>query len=137
MYMKVKMIQFQPHGDERGMLIALEEKKNVPFEVKRIYLMYGTKAGVHRGKHAHKTLKQVLFCPCGACTISLDDGKERKEVRLDKATEGLLVEACIWREMYNFSPEAVLMVLASDYYDESDYIRNYDEFLQYVNKQEG
>ncbi len=130
--MKVKMIQFQPHGDERGMLIALEEKKNIPFEVKRVYFMYDTLEGVHRGKHAHKTLKQVLFCPCGACTISLDDGKETKEVRLDKAIEGLLVEACVWREMYDFTPDAVLMVLASDYYDEDDYIRDYDEFIRYV-----
>lgn len=130
--MKVKMIQFQPHGDERGMLIALEEKKNIPFEVKRVYFMYDTLEGVHRGKHAHKTLKQVLFCPCGACTILLDDGKETKEVRLDKAIEGLLVEACVWREMYDFTPDAVLMVLASDYYDEDDYIRDYDEFIRYV-----
>lgn len=130
--MKVDMIQFQPHGDERGMLIALEEKKNIPFEVKRVYFMYDTLEGVHRGKHAHKSLKQVLFCPCGACTISLDDGKEKKEVRLDKAIEGLLVEACVWREMYDFTPDAVLMVLASDYYDEKDYIRDYDEFLRYV-----
>lgn len=95
--------------------------------------MYDTIEGVHRGKHAHKSLKQVLFCPCGACTISLDDGTEVREVRLDKSTEGLLVEACVWREMYDFTPDAVLMVLASDYYDESDYIRDYDEFLEYVN----
>lgn len=130
--MEVKMIQFQPHGDERGMLIALEEKKNIPFEVKRVYFMYDTIEGVHRGRHAHKTLKQVLFCPCGACTISLDDGKETSVIRLDKSTEGLLVEACVWREMYDFTPDAVLMVLASDYYDESDYIRDYDEFKRYV-----
>ena len=130
--MNVKMIQFQPHGDERGMLIALEEKKNIPFEVKRVYFVYDTLAGVHRGKHAHRTLKQVLFSPCGACTILLDDGKETKEVRLDKAMEGLLVDACVWREMYDFTPDAVLMVLASDYYDENDYIRDYDEFLRYI-----
>ena len=130
--MEIKKIQFQPHGDERGMLIALEEKKNIPFEVKRVYFMYDTVAGVHRGRHAHKTLKQVLFCPCGACTISSDDGKEVREVRLDKSTEGLVVEACMWREMYDFTPDAVLMVLASDYYEESDDIRDYEEFLQYV-----
>lgn len=130
--MEVKMIQFQTHGDERGTLIALEEKKNIPFEVKRVYFMYGTKEGVHRGLHAHKTLNQVLFCPCGACTILLDDGKERKSVRLDKPTEGLVIEANIWREMYDFTPDAVLTVLASDYYNESDYIRDYNEFLQYI-----
>lgn len=130
--MEVKMIQFQIHGDERGSLIALEENKNIPFTVKRVYYMYDTKEGVHRGFHAHKKLNQILFCPSGACTIMLDSGKEKAYVRLDKPTEGLLVEADIWREMYDFTPNAVLMVLASDYYDENDYIRNYDEFLQYV-----
>lgn len=130
--MEIKMIQFQTHGDERGALVSLEEKKNIPFEVKRVYFMYGTKEGIHRGLHAHKTLKQVLFCPCGACTILLDDGNKKKCVRLDKPTEGLIIEANIWREMYDFTPDAVLTVLASDYYDENDYIRDYDEFLNYI-----
>lgn len=130
--MEVNMIQFQSHGDHRGMLIALEENKNIPFEVKRVYFMYDTKEGVHRGFHAHKSLKQVLFCPCGACTVMLDSGREKVHVRLDKPTEGLVIEANTWREMYDFTPNAVLMVLASDYYDESDYIRDYDTFLKYV-----
>ena len=130
--MEVRIIQFQIHGDERGSLIALEENKNIPFTVKRVYYMYDTKPGVHRGFHAHKTLKQILFCTSGACTIMLDSGTEKAYVRLDKPTEGLLVEADTWREMYDFTPDAVLMVLASDYYDESDYIRDYDEFLKYV-----
>ena len=94
--------------------------------------MYNTKKEVHRGFHAHKKLQQVLFCPCGSCTIKLDSGKETVTVRLSNPTEGLVVEANTWREMYDFTPEAVLMVLASDYYDENDYIRDYDEFLQYV-----
>ena len=132
--MEIKRIQFQLHGEERGDLVSLEEKKNIPFEVKRVYFMYGTKEGVIRGMHAHKTLKQVLFCPIGACTILLDDGKERKSIRLDKPTEGLVIEANVWREMYDFTSEAVLTVLASDYYDENDYIRDYDEFLCYMDK---
>lgn len=131
------MIQFQSHGDDRGMLIALEENKNIPFAVKRVYFMYDTKAGVRRGFHAHKSLKQILFCPHGACTIMLDSGKERIHVRLDKPTEGLLVESNIWREMYDFTEGAVLMVLASDYYDENDYIRDYDEFIQYISSVKG
>lgn len=132
--MDIRMIQFQAHGDERGMLIALEENKNIPFEVKRVYFMYDTKEGVHRGFHAHKKLKQILFCVSGACTIMLDSGSEKRRVRLDKPTERLMVEANTWREMYDFTPDAVLMVLASDYYDENDYIRNYDEFLAYIGK---
>ncbi|MCI8975706.1 MAG: WxcM-like domain-containing protein [Lachnospiraceae bacterium] len=131
--MNIKMIPFQIHGDERGSLIALEENKNIPFTVKRVYYMFDTKQGVHRGFHAHKTLKQILFCPSGACTILLDSGLEKRRVRLDKPTEGLYLESNIWREMYDFTPDAVLMVLASDYYDESDYIRNYDMFLDYIN----
>lgn len=131
--MDIRMIQFQAHGDERGALIALEENKNIPFTVKRVYFMYNTGEGVHRGFHAHKTLKQVLFCPCGSCTILLDSGKEKVHVKLDKPTEGLILDSNIWREMYDFTPDAVLMVLASDYYNESDYIRDYDEFLRYIN----
>lgn len=133
--MKVNMIQFQTHGDYRGELISLEENRNIPFEVKRVYFMYDTKPGVHRGFHAHKTLKQILFCPCGACTVMLDSGKEREYIRLDKPTEGIVVEAGIWREMFDFTENAVLMVLASDYYDESDYIRNYDEFIRYIQEE--
>ena len=131
--MDIKMIPFQIHGDERGSLIALEENKNIPFMVKRVYYMFDTTQGVHRGFHAHKTLKQILFCPSGACTILLDSGSEKGHVRLDKPTEGLYLESGIWREMYDFTPDAVLMVLASDYYDESDYIRDYSEFLNYIN----
>lgn len=132
--MDVKMIPFQIHGDERGSLIALEENKNIPFTVKRVYYMFDTKQGVHRGFHAHKMLKQILFCPSGACTILLDSGSEKKCVRLDKPTEGLYLESGIWREMYDFTPDAVLMVLASDYYDESDYIRDYSEFRKFINR---
>lgn len=132
--MNIRKIQFQIHGDERGSLIALEENKDIPFNVKRVYYMYDTKCGVHRGFHAHKTLRQVLFCPSGACTVMLDSGEEKIHVRLDKPTEGLLIEPNTWREMYDFTPDAVLMVLASDYYDESDYIRNYSEFLERIEK---
>ena len=86
--------------------------------------------------HAHKTLRQVLFCPFGACTIMLDTGDEKVYVRLNKPTEGLIVEANTWREMYDFTSDAVLMVLASDYYDENDYIRDYDKFLEHVGKRD-
>ena len=124
------MVRFQEHGDERGALVALEENKNIPFPIKRVYYLYNTGEGIRRGYHAHKTLKQVLFCPCGACTIMLDDGKEKAYVRLDNPAEGLFIESNMWREMYDFTPNAVLMVLASDYYKEEDYIRDYDRFLE-------
>ena len=94
--------------------------------------MYDTVAGVRRGYHAHKKLQQILICIHGSCKIHLDDGFDTAEVVLDKQFQGLYVANNMWREMYDFSPDAVLMVLASEYYDESDYIRNYHEFLEYV-----
>ena len=132
--MEVKLIEFEKHGDERGTLIALEQWKNIPFEVRRVYYMYETGAGVVRGHHAHKHLKQVLICVHGACKIRLDDGQEKKIVPLDDPSTGLYLESNIWREMFDFSEDAVLMVLASELYDESDYIRDYNSFLEYVNR---
>lgn len=133
--MKPVFIDFQEHGDWRGQLVALEENKNIPFSVKRVYFMYDTLEGVVRGKHAHRKLHQILFCVAGACTIMLDNGVEKEEVRLDQPSRGLLIGPGIWREMSNFTQGTVLMVLASEYYDENDYIRDYEEFLKSVNVQ--
>ena len=130
--MQVIKYVFQPHGDERGQLIALEEFKDIPFRIKRVYYMYDTADGVTRGYHAHKGLQQILICIYGSCKIRLDNGKEKKVVPLEKPYEGLYVANNMWREMFDFSSDAVLMVLASEVYDENDYIRNYDEFLNYV-----
>lgn len=134
--MQVVKYAFQQHGDERGMLVALEEFNDIPFEIKRVYYMYDTKKGVHRGFHAHKSLEQILICIHGSCKILLDNGKEKKIVSLEKPYEGLYVANNIWREMFDFSPDAVLMVLASDIYNEKDYIRDYDEFLKGVKEKE-
>lgn len=123
---------FQPHGDERGQLISLEEYNDIPFEIKRVYYMYDTKEGVRRGFHAHKNLQQILICIHGSCKVLLDNGKEKKVVLLEKPYEGVYVSNNMWREMYDFSPDAVLMVLASEIYCEQDYIRDYDEFLKFV-----
>ena len=123
---------FQPHGDERGQLVALEEFNDIPFRIKRVYYMYDTLPDVVRGHHAHKHLQQILVCVHGSCKIRLDNGKEKKIVVLEKPYEGLYVANNMWREMFDFSPDAVLMVFASDLYDESDYIRDYDEFLKFV-----
>lgn len=132
--MEIQVINFEEHGDARGILISLEELKNIPFEIKRVYYMYNTVRGIRRGLHAHKKLKQVLICTSGSCLVLLDNGTEKKEICLDKPNIGLVVESCIWREMYDFSPNTVLMVLASELYNESDYIRDYDEFLKYISK---
>ena len=121
---------FQPHGDDRGQLIALEEFKDIPFEIKRVYYMYDTGKDVVRGYHAHKTLQQILICIHGSCKVLLDNGKEKKVIPLEKPYEGLYVSNMMWREMYDFSEDAVLLVLASDFYNESDYIRDYNEFVK-------
>ncbi len=130
--MKVIKYQFQQHGDSRGQLVALEEGKEIPFNVKRVYYMYDTGNGVRRGYHAHKSLEQILICVHGSCKIMLDNGIEKQDVVLDTPFEGLYIANDIWREMYDFSDGAVLLVLASSLYDEADYIRNYDDFLNIV-----
>lgn len=133
--MQIMKYMFQQHGDDRGQLVALEEFKDIPFEIKRVYYMYDTIEGVRRGFHAHKSLEQILVCIHGSCKILLDDGNEKKIVPLEKPYEGLYVSNAMWREMYDFSKDAVLMVLASELYNEDDYIRDYEEFLTYVKKE--
>lgn len=128
--MHVVKYMFQQHGDSRGMLVALEECRDIPFVIKRVYYLYDTEDGVRRGFHAHKSLEQILVCIHGSCKILLDNGHEKKVVYLEKPYEGLYIANDIWREMYDFSPDAVLLVLASDFYREEDYIRDYDEFLK-------
>lgn len=130
--MEIKKLNFKIHGDHRGQLIAIEECRDIPFDIKRVYYMFDTKNKFVRGKHAHKSLEQILICTSGSCKILLDDGKEKEIVELNHPYEGLYISNAIWREMYDFSSDAVLMVLASNYYDESDYIRDYDDFLEYV-----
>ncbi|MDV5245512.1 sugar 3,4-ketoisomerase [Shewanella xiamenensis] len=132
--MQIKLIPLQAHGDDRGSLIALEEGKNIPFPVKRVYYLFNTKEGVRRGFHAHKALKQVAIAVRGSCRFVLDDGSERVEVLLDNPAQGLLIESFMWREMHDFSDDCVLMVLASDIYDEDDYIRDYQNFLKEIEK---
>jgi len=130
--MQIKLIPLQAHGDDRGSLIALEEGKNIPFPVKRVYYLFKTKEGVRRGFHAHKALKQVAIAVRGSCRFVLDDGNERVEILLNNPAQGLLIESFMWREMYDFSEDCVLMVLADQLYDESDYIRDYKRFLESI-----
>ena len=109
--MQVIKYVFQPHGDDRGQLVSLEEFKDIPFRIKRVYYMYDTGQGVTRGYHAHKSLQQILVCIHGSCKILLDNGTEKKVVPLEKPYEGLYVSNNMWREMFDFSPGAVFMVL--------------------------
>ena len=128
-------VDFPPLGDSRGSLVALEGNKTVPFDIKRVYYMFYTASGVSRGFHAHEHLQQVAVCVIGKCRMVLDNGKQREEAWLDSPIKGLVINDLIWREMHDFSSDCVLLVLASQHYDETDYIRDYDEFLKVVNSE--
>jgi dTDP-4-dehydrorhamnose 3,5-epimerase-like enzyme len=130
--MEIERIPLQKHGDDRGMLIALEQDRNVPFEIRRVYYLFATNNEVHRGQHAHRHLHQLAVPVCGSVTILLDDGNGPQEVVLDDPSQGLLIGRMVWRELYNFSHDCVLMVLADQLYDPTDYITDYTEFLREV-----
>ena len=132
--MDIKLIDFEIKGDNRGSLIAIESNINIPFEIKRIYYIYGTKKNIRRGFHAHKKLRQIAVCIHGSCKMLLDDGEVKKTVLLNKPNKGLLINEMIWREMYDFSENCVLLVLASDYYYEEDYIRDYNNYINEIVK---
>lgn len=126
------LITFPVHGDHTGCLVALEKGEDFPFDIKRVYYVWGTAPHVVRGKHAHRKLEQVIICTSGSCDFILDDGHERVTVHLDNPTRGLHIKSNIWREFTNFSPDCVVMVLASEHYDEADYIRNYEQFKREI-----
>ena len=128
----VQLISFPALGDDRGSLVALEGEKTVPFAIQRVYYMFGTKLDVSRGFHAHKKLQQVAVCVTGRCRMVLDDGQKREEVWLDSSIKGVSLPPMVWHEMHDFSPDCVLLVLASEHYDEADYIRNYEDFLRLI-----
>lgn len=121
---------FVSRVDNRGKLVVVEFGRDgaVPFEVRRIYFIYGAGPGVSRGFHAHRNLEQLAFTVSGHCRVRLDDGRNSEDVWLNSPSSGLRIEKMVWHEMHDFSEDCVLMVLASDHYDESDYIRDYKEF---------
>ena len=126
----IKLLDFATKGDARGSLVALESHKNIPFDIKRVYYIFDTEAGVVRGLHAHKELQQVMMCLKGSCRIVLDNGSMKEQVILDCPDKGLLIDSLVWREMHDFSHDCVLLVLADNYYDEEDYLRDYNQFLE-------
>lgn len=128
-----KILQFNVLGDDRGWLCVANGAKEIPFDIKRVYWIFDTEKGVVRGKHAHRKLAQVLICVSGSVDIYCEWGDKKQTFKLSDAHTGLLLDGMVWHEMRNFSPGAVLMVMASDYYDESDYVRDYDEFKRLNN----
>ena len=127
-----RIIDIRKYTDNRGYLSVIEGGEDIPFEIKRIYYLYMVPEAA-RGAHAHKELQQMLVATSGSVDITLDDGHEKKTFHLDRPWKGLLVVPGLWRDLDNFSGGTVLMCLASEKYDERDYIRDYDEFLEYKN----
>ncbi len=130
----VKFLDIQTKGDERGHLVALEYENDIPFEIKRVYYLTDTKEGVPRGFHAHRELVQVAVCVSGRCLMKLDDGLLKEDVWLDSPDKAIVIDKMIWHEMHHFSPDCVLLVLASEVYDERDYIREYAVFQRMLNE---
>ena len=124
------LVEFKILGDNRGQLIALEVNKQIPFDVKRVFYIYGTQEGVPRGNHSHYKTKQFLVAVNGSCKVTLDDGRMKKTFHLNRPNLGLFQDALIWGCMHDFSSDCVLMVLSDEYYDASDYITDYDKFLE-------
>lgn len=129
-----RLIDFTVHGDVRGKLVAIEQFSAIPFEIKRVYYLFNTECDAIRGMHAHRNLKQVLIAIKGQCKIKLDDGENQEIVVLDSPTKGLLIDSYIWRELYDFSPDCVVLTLASELYDPSDYIFLIEDFKKEVKK---
>ncbi len=124
-------LELHRYIDRTGNLTAVENLKDIPFEVKRIYYLYDVPGGESRGAHAHKDLQQLIVAASGAFDVSINDGVNRKTVSLNRPYIGLYLTPGMWREIHNFSSGAICLVLASSIYTEDDYIRNYDDFLTY------
>lgn len=130
--MNYEILNFKSLGDARGELVAIEGSQSIPFDIKRTYYIFRTEEGVERGFHAHKELRQVAIAVSGSCDMVLDDGNETVEVRLDSPLKGLFIGPGFWRVMKNFTEDCVLLVLADQHYDESDYFRDYNEFKKWI-----
>lgn len=119
------------HSDRKGNISVVENFETLPFDVKRVYYLYDVPGGESRGAHAHKSLKQLIIAASGSFTVTLDDGKIKRSFTLNRPYQGLLVVPGIWRELDDFSSGSVCLVLASEYYNADDYIRDYSEFLSF------
>jgi len=127
-----KIVNFPKVTDYRGNLSFIEENRQIPFKIKRVYYLYDVPSGATRGGHAHKTLQQLVIALSGSFDIILDDGMQRRKFFLNRPHYGLYIPPKVWRELENFSSNSVALSLVSEVYDESDYIRNYDSFKTWV-----
>lgn len=123
------------HSDRKGNLTVVENGKTLPFDVKRVYYLYDVPGGESRGAHAHRELEQLIVAVSGSFTVTLDDGSNKRSFFLNRPYQGLYVRPGLWRDLDDFSSGAVCMVLASEIYQEQDYIRDYQEFLSFKSKE--
>lgn len=130
--MNYKVYTLKNFGDERGSLIPIEKNKNSDFEVKRVFYIYGTTKGTRRGVHANKYSKFLMVVMSGSCKVLVDDGYEKNIIELNHPNQALYLDKMVWKEMYDFSDNAVLLVISNQMYDENEYIRNYDEFIELI-----
>lgn len=134
---KVGMLEFKQHGDDRGHLVVMEEMEDIPFEIKRIFYIYGSDPDVVRGQHANKKSEFVLINVAGTSKVRVDDGKGNEAIfSLNRPHTGIYLPSLVWKDMYDFSKDSVLLCLASEHYDAKEYIRSYDEFIAYMKKDE-
>jgi len=129
-----KLLSLREITDERGSLAIVEGSKDIPFEVRRVYYLYGARENTVRGGHAHKELQQLFVAIRGSFDVVLDDGHRKMNIRLESPSQGLYICPMIWRELANFRPGSICLVLASTLYDEGDYFRSYEDFLASVRK---
>lgn len=134
---KVKMLSFKQNGDDRGHLVVIEGNKDVPFDIKRIFYIYGSDPNVIRGQHANRETEFVLVNVAGKSKVKVYDGKGNEAIFiLNRPHTGIYLPTMVWKDMYDFSEDSVLLVLASEAYNPNEYIRNYDEFVEEIAKEE-
>lgn len=131
---KYKLLSFPQLGDDRGHLVVIEGMKNVPFEIKRMFYIYGTKKDVVRGQHANRVSEFVLINLAGSCKIKIDDGENEEILVLDKPHEGIYLDKMVWKDMYDFSKDSILLVLSNQSYNSQEYLRDYVEFKKEIIK---
>ena len=129
---EIKILEFGDFGDERGNLVVAEGGIDVPFDVKRVFYMYGSDATVVRGQHANRVTEFVLINVSGSSKVKVDNGYETQIIELNRPRMGLYIPAMLWKDMYDFSADSVLLVLASTHYDGSEYIRDYDAYIEEI-----
>nr|WP_318684988.1 FdtA/QdtA family cupin domain-containing protein [uncultured Acetatifactor sp.] len=135
-YVGAQMLEFSQNGDERGHLVVVEGNKDIPFDIARIFYIYGSDPDVVRGQHANRRTQFVLINVAGSCKVKVLDGKGNEAVFvLNRPHTGIYLPTMVWKDMYDFSEDSVLLCLASEHYDATEYVRNYDEFVKMVNEE--